>query len=857
VVVDSEEKLHAICFKDTDSACDAAVTFYDSPETMSQNRTWQYTIRADKRGTSNAEYLSHSGQTESLYMPLQLAINNAITNASAIPEVFMFSTSKDSNDNMRRQDAAAMIGSIYTFALFGCFFVMIYKFTTWVTTERESGMARLVDSMGNQWCLPARILSWILVIDLICLPLFLVFGLLYWKLAFPLSDALPLIGWQVVLGLAVNSSAAFAATFFRKARVSAIYVTAMFIILSLATQLFMVRTQPEPIPPVIWALASIFPSSNHALFTKQMATWQGANMKAEFSGFPGSRSADPDLHVVTQNSSLLILAGQFVVYALLAMVSEWAFHGPSSRRRHFGTEQCQTNEPSVQVEGLRMVFKPGFWTRLCCCGRRDTVTAIRNVHLQGHKSQILCLAGPNGSGKTTTLHAMAGFIRPTSGRVSMNARREQIGICPQQNTLWDDLTVCEHVQIWSQIKGGQESQVQINELIAACDLTIKRNSLAKTLSGGQKRKLQLACMFVGGSTVCLIDECTSGLDPLSRRVIWDLLLKYRTGRSIIFTTHFLDEVDVLADHTVILSAGTVRCQGSPAELYSRYGKGYKVSIPKDAAQTVIDGPWQTRHHQGKLVYTVPDSRSAAQLAKRFVTNGLSDVAISGPQFEDVFLKVTGEAEYSTNTLDSQQPFDLSPGETTSFLSQLAILLGKRFLVLPKLWWPYFFAVLLPVAVTPALLLIVSEYQPAQCAHWKPAIGAPQMRSFLYTTTCSETGYCAKMVIAPDEAKTELRSIVEKRFDDVREVNLTLFDEFTIPLDSRETWLDYIRSHRDTGSYSGIYTGSGNNAPIIAYRPESSAFTSGFELLSLWSQMSSGVQIKAQHAVLRDMPNVCP
>ncbi len=199
--------------------CHAAVSFYDSPGTASsENKTWQYTIRSDVRKASTSDYLAHKGQADDVFLPLQLAINNAITNSTTIPETFMFARTKSHTDATAKQDAANFIGNIFTFAIFACFFIMIYKFTSWITQDRDSGMSRLMDSMGGTWCLPLRVLSWIFVIDLACLPLFIIFGVLYAKLAFPSSDVMPLIGWQILLGFAINSSSTFAAAFFSKPR---------------------------------------------------------------------------------------------------------------------------------------------------------------------------------------------------------------------------------------------------------------------------------------------------------------------------------------------------------------------------------------------------------------------------------------------------------------------------------------------------------------------------------------------------------------------------------------------------------------------------------------------------------------
>ena len=133
----------------------------------------------------------------------------------------------------------------------------------------------------------------------------------------------------------------------------------------------------------------------------------------------------------------------------------------------------------------------------------------------------MVLLGANGSGKSTTLDMLAGLQRPTTGSIEMDATGG-IGLCPQKNVLWDELTVYEHVSIFNRLKGKDiDSKAQIKELVSACDLDEKFNARSETLSGGQKRKCQLAMMLTGGSSICMLDEVSSGLDPLSRRKIWD------------------------------------------------------------------------------------------------------------------------------------------------------------------------------------------------------------------------------------------------------------------------------------------------------------------------------------------------
>ena len=199
--------------------------------------------------------------------------------------------------------------------------------------------------------------------------------------------------------------------------------------------------------------------------------------------------------------------------------------------------------------------------------------------------------------------------------------------------LWDSLTVKEHVYIFYRLKSKLERKVvrsDVDRLIEQCDLKTKSTALSDKLSGGQKRKLQLAIMFAGGSKVCCIDEVSSGVDPLSRRKIWEFLLESRGERTIILTTHFLDEADFLADHVAILSTGILKAAGSPIELKQSMGNGYRVYsiVPASGRE---------------IVYEADNGRQVARIVAK-LENQNTEFRVSGPQLEDVFLKLVADAD---------------------------------------------------------------------------------------------------------------------------------------------------------------------------------------------------------------------
>ncbi|KAH0602121.1 hypothetical protein MHUMG1_01000 [Metarhizium humberi] len=860
---DDEASLSSVCLPDTRgvSDCHAIVIFKDSPLTTSEarlanppngNHTWTYTIQADPaRDNRNFDIKKHKSDQEDLYMPLQLAINNAITNSTIVPETVMFTPQEEANEDQKNFNSnAALIGRIYTFALIAAHFTIIYGLASFITSERESGMSQLIDSMGGGTAIIARVLSWLLTLDLVALPCYIAMGALYQRLAFPSSSAGTLIGWQILLGFAVNSSTAFASAFFSKSRVSAVYIIFVFLVLSIAAQMYASESRPHPQHATVAALSFLFPSANSVYFTQQMALWQLAGLAADLGKMPVETAGlFSTSYAVSQSNLLLFLGLSVFIYAAAAVGVEKMLHGIHYRKRRFTPRpSMDATGAVVQTRDLKKRFKPSLWSRICCCccfcGRKKTVAAVDGISFEAQRGQIMCLVGPNGSGKTTTLHIMSGFINPTEGSVALEAAPSQVGICPQRNTLWDNLTVGEHVRIWNGIKSGSRSSEELEQLIGQCDLSPKRGFKARELSGGQKRKLQLACMFVGDSSVCLIDECTSGLDPLSRRAIWEILLQQRARRSIIFTTHFLDEVDILADHIVLLAGGKIKCQGAPAQLKSQHGGGYKVLVPPSAPDLGHGYPPST--HQDRTMYAVPDSAAASRLISMYLGAGVRDVSISGPQFEDVFLNLLQDdvvLDPSKSLANVDPYFSMSPGTTTSSWTQFRVLYGKRWNVLTRFWSPYLFAVIVPLAVTFLAGGIIKDYSPPGCDALQDTFRM-DYAGLKWNESCPQSETCDRLSISPSQANATLFSLVRNGYRELSNVSAKAYSEFVDVQTSRDDVLKHIEQNKTAAGYGGIFAGTSTEAPMIAYRILTFGDQSGSQLLDIWSQMQGGLEINS-------------
>ncbi|EHB03954.1 ATP-binding cassette sub-family A member 13 [Heterocephalus glaber] len=406
--------------------------------------------------------------------------------------------------------------------------------------------------------------------------------------------------------------------------------------------------------------------------------------------------------------------------------------------------------------------------------------AVQDLTLTFYRGQITALLGTNGAGKTTVISMLTGLYPPTSGTILINGRnlqtdlssiRAELGVCPQQDVLLDNLTVQEHLQLFAAIKAPQwtkkERQQQVNKTLEDVGLTQHQHKQTQALSGGTRRKLSIAIAFLGQSSIVVLDEPTSGVDPCSRRSLWDILLKYREGRTIIFTTHHLDEAELLSDRMAILQQGRLRCCGSPVCLKEMYGQGLSLTLAKQLSSPEADDPKYTAHltaliqvyipqavlrgrsgHQ--LTYAIPQDVDEAcfkglfqALDQNLQPLQLTGYRVSAPTLEEVFLMLLEDSNKKSHIApgtksepQTQRPAGPSPNSCgcpagTSpqptlpasghqlLLAQMAALLRKRLLRTRRAWKNTACDLLLPVlfmALAMGLFMVrplATDYPPLQ------------------------------------------------------------------------------------------------------------------------------------------------
>uniref|UniRef100_A0A452RCQ7 ABC transporter domain-containing protein n=1 Tax=Ursus americanus TaxID=9643 RepID=A0A452RCQ7_URSAM len=217
--------------------------------------------------------------------------------------------------------------------------------------------------------------------------------------------------------------------------------------------------------------------------------------------------------------------------------------------------------------------------------------AVKRLTMNLYQGQITVLLGHNGAGKTTTCYMLTGLLPPSGGWAYVNGYeisrdmaqiRRGLGWCPQHDILFENFTVKEHLSFYAQLKGlsCQKCPEEVQRMLHVLSLEDKQDSLSRFLSGGMKRKLSIGISLIAGSKVLILDEPTSGMDAISRRAIWDLLQQHKSDRTVLLTTHFMDEADLLGDRVAIMAKGELQCCGSSLFLKQKYGAGYYMTLVK-------------------------------------------------------------------------------------------------------------------------------------------------------------------------------------------------------------------------------------------------------------------------------------
>jgi ABC-2 type transport system ATP-binding protein len=279
---------------------------------------------------------------------------------------------------------------------------------------------------------------------------------------------------------------------------------------------------------------------------------------------------------------------------------------------------------AISVRGLRKAY--------------GDLAAVRGIDFEIEEGEVFGLLGPNGAGKTTTVEILEGYRRRDGGEVTVLGHdpqdpgpefRERIGVVLQQSELWANLSVRETHRVFA---GYYEHPRDIDEVIELVGLSGKRDARVQKLSGGQKRRLDLGVALVGDPDLLFLDEPTTGFDPAARRAAWEMIRSLRLlGKTVLLTTHYLDEAEQLADRVAVLREGVIVTMGTPRELTS--------------ADLEVEIRYR-RNGEEVLLRTSEPTRALHELTSEALARGeeLERLEVRRPTLEEVYLTLVSDDE---------------------------------------------------------------------------------------------------------------------------------------------------------------------------------------------------------------------
>jgi len=824
--------------------CFGAAIFYSSP---TEGGIWNYTLRGDAAlGLTTVNVDVDTNDAEIYMLPLQHAIDSAIasvnSSGTSLPmpdnvQEYPFTSETEQQWKTTVRNSIVKDNTNFAAVIWYLGFIgIIYQLVGLMAKERETEMSDLIESMmpnTRRWEPQlARLVGHQIAFTIVYGPSWIIMAIIAKIGLFKHTSIGVLIVGFLLAGLALASFSILGAAFFKRAQLSGITVLILAVILGIITQIESHRMSTAAIA----VLGFFFTPMTFVNFVIVITRWE---LQGQPTNLVHSPPASP--WSLPGIAFWIFFILQIVWYPLLAALVERALYGTAASRAKRRVEQSpETSETPVVVSDFTKIYQAPLPIRLFLGFfgvKTDPVVAVKGLSLSANKGEIVVLVGANGCGKSTTMNAIAGLGDMTGGSIRVDGTGG-IGLCPQKNVLWNALTVRQHAQIFYRLKRPNSvgEYEDIDALIATCDLREKADIESRNLSGGQKRKLQLICMLTGGSRVCCVDEVSGGLDPLSRRKIWDILLAERGVRTILLTTHFLDEAEYLADHMVVMHEGELRAEGSTSELKAKLGGGYRLH----SHPTLTDKMDEKDAREEVKIFS--DAASATRELQALESSGNKNFQITGPSIEEVFMRLAAGEDASTSPYLGQDENSEVSGKPASHsvkngamvsvedtpallehpkrhtvrpLRQALILFMKRWTVTRRNPIPIFFGFIIPIIGAGFLSLLLRGIQNPGCA-------LIDQVHISQNQNLSQSLNPLLVAGPPSALNTNSLKLVEQSLSSTAEVlgsaNVSILQAVNL-VNSYQAFNNFTAQNQANVTPGGLWLGDSSSPPTIDYRAD--------------------------------------
>ena len=443
--------------------------------------------------------------------------------------------------------------------------------------ERESKNIQLMRIMGVKYkaILLANFifLLFITIINSACLTMILYFGTML-----PYSN--PIIVFLILLSFGVaNIMFIFLLSLVLKKSSSGSVSAFLLFIVTFLPFIILVSLE-EQVSTFLRVLSNLLMTTSFGSCFLYITRYEQRGEGLQWNNYMKSPIEDDELscfycHLILMLDSCLYFILAILISKFAAIDGTMTIKKTYSRRYSNYSLENQNTKKGIHLSGLKKIYR---------IDRKHKRVAVDIDELVFAENEITGLLGHNGAGKSTTMLMMTGLEIPTDGNIFMNndAKENVIGFCPQHSILYDNMTVGEHLEFYANLKDHNKNvKEDVKSMMNKMKITSKVDTLSKNLSEGLRRRLSVGIAFIGNSRVVILDEPTSGVDPDARKDIWNLITSYKQNRTIVVSTHYIDEAELLCDNIVIMHKGRKVEEGTSLEFQSKFGKDLRLEIFTD------------------------------------------------------------------------------------------------------------------------------------------------------------------------------------------------------------------------------------------------------------------------------------